>query len=244
LTWQERKQETIPVGAYIQSAAPQIVTSLSGRFIGRGVSVGELVSADLIVSGEAGFMALAIRPGMRAISIRTSAVQMAGGFVQPEDRLDVIHTVVRDLDGDGIANGISETILHNVRVLAVGDVPTKRTTESASLEQDGPDKTVKNSETVTLELTDEQARLLISAGTSGVITFALRPVGNPTLAPQIGSVRTLGENRLPGVRNEIRAVPAMTIPSETTAVRSRQHVITVISPSGRAELSVAEGGEQ
>ncbi|MDA7827505.1 Flp pilus assembly protein CpaB [Rhodobacteraceae bacterium] len=243
LVWQERKKDSIPASAYVRETMPNAVQNLANTFIARGVSAGELVLPELILSSGAGFMALAIRPGMRAIAVRTSAVQIAGGFVQPEDRIDVIHTVVRDLDGDGVANGISETILQNVRVLAVGAIPTDRTIAKTSAEQQQAkgvtgDKVVQ-AETITLELTDEQARLLISAGTNGAITFALRPVGNPTLLPETGSLKTMtNENdaRTVIVEPAQGTVPSPPIVEQRVAPKPAERKVYVISPSGQSTV--------
>lgn len=242
LVWQERKKDTIPALAYVNETTPDAVNSLVNSVVARGVSKGELVLPDIILSTSAGFMALAIRPGMRAIAIRTSTVQIAGGFVQPEDRIDVIHTVVRDLDGDGIANGISETILSDVRVLAVGGIPTDRTV-AKTVDQQQENKQLTGSkpipaETITLELTDEQARLLIAAGTNGAITFALRPIGNPTNLPQTGKLTTLatettGTAAAP-TPQPVQTTPTVAAPAPTSQVPQPPQTtrsVRVISPT-------------
>ncbi|NVK30425.1 MAG: Flp pilus assembly protein CpaB [Gammaproteobacteria bacterium] len=254
--WEERLKETIPATAYKRDSNPNIIETLSDSFSARAVSAGELVSPDVILSSGAGFMALAIRPGLRAIAVRTSAVQIAGGFVQPEDRLDVIHTVMRDLDGDGITNGLSETILENVRVLAVGDVPTERFVAKTSEQQDKNktltgDKVIQ-AETITLELSEAQARILISAGSSGSVTFALRPVENPSAMPKTGSLKTLDltqyattEAEVPSLASPMPQTAGPTTIStviidtvETTTSAPPRNQVTIVSPTGVRNVAV------
>lgn len=204
--WQDRKSGDYPSDAVEYNPSRQDIVNTTTRYIAVDVRAGELVTEDKLLSGNAGFMALAIGPGMRALAIPTNTVQLAGGFVQPEDRLDIIHTIVRDLDGDGIANGISEIILENVRVLAVGATASENTTAKTTTEQTGVDvgsNKVLLAETITLELSEQQAKLLVSAGTIGSITFAIRPINNPSDLTRIGQIRTVGQEKVGGNIDDI-----------------------------------------
>lgn len=194
LTWQERIGDNIPSWAVIDTGTTDL-NFYREQFLLRDVDEGDYVSLDHMLRGSAGYMSLAIRPNLRAFAIPTSEVQLAGGFVEPDDRVDIVHTVVRDLDGDGRQNGITDFIIRNVRVLAVGSEAltgqVAQTSDQQQAQVSGPD-TIE-AETVTLELTEEQIVRLSSAMTTGTVTLALRPVSNNPMSasPTMGGSATI-----------------------------------------------------
>jgi len=121
-------------------------------------------------------MAATIKPGMRAVSVPVAAETSAGGFILPNDRVDVLMT--RDLAaGTGAPKNIeSRTVLQDVRVLAVDQV--------AHQEKDQQSVVGK---TATLELTPGQAELLAQAGQSGSLSLALRALGDSEGEPVANS---------------------------------------------------------
>jgi pilus assembly protein CpaB len=106
---------------------------------------------------------------MRAISTEISPETGAGGFILPNDRVDVILSK-RDKNPDrsGASDIVnSEIILSNVRVLAIDQAPK---------EKDGQNVVV--GKTVTLELRPEQAETLARARQSGTLALALRSIAD------------------------------------------------------------------
>jgi pilus assembly protein CpaB len=97
--------------------------------------------------------------------VRVSAQNTAGGFILPNDRVDVIQTVSQQTTPDTPAETVSRTILTNVKVLAID-----QTVE----EQDG--EAVVVGKTATLELDPAQAELITAAETSGTLSLSLRSV--------------------------------------------------------------------
>jgi pilus assembly protein CpaB len=123
------------------------------------------VVATSIVHGDAGgIMAAMLTPGMRAVSIVISAESGAGGFILPNDRVDVILT--RKFDGTP-PRVASKAILSNVRVLAVDQTITQAKDTKSVI-----------GKTATVELTPEQAELIASAQGAGQLSLALRPLGD------------------------------------------------------------------
>jgi pilus assembly protein CpaB len=179
LRWQEQLASALSPRAMVTldaDAAPP--RELEGKLLRSTVLEGEMVRPELLADGAAGFMALTLSPGMRAVGISVTVQKLAGGFILPEDRVDLIHTSSGDFDGDGVTSTYSQTILENIRVLAVGETPTGRVTFQTVDQQDAMvdaqvDITAKG-DTVTLEMSDEQAHLLFSAQASGQISLALR----------------------------------------------------------------------
>ncbi len=204
LSWVLRTEADIPTGSILRDVSPNAPRELQDKFLTKSVDDGDVVRFDSVLESTAGFMALAIQPGLRAIAVRTSAVQIAGGFIQPEDRIDIIHTlvVVSDAEGQGASEGVSETILRNVRVLAVGDVPTGAVVAKTASQQESDRERLNNkvtakAETITLELSEEQSNLLYEATTTGALTFALRPVeAGEGGRPETGSLVSLQKSKV------------------------------------------------
>jgi pilus assembly protein CpaB len=112
---------TTASGNFIRkSDRPKALQDLSGMIVRAPFVAGEPIREVKLVNAKgSGFMAAILPAGMRAISTQISAETGAGGFILPNDRVDVILTPRggnRDAEKGG---GASETILRNVRVLAI-----------------------------------------------------------------------------------------------------------------------------
>ena len=120
----------------------------------------------LVKANGSGFMAAILPTGMRAISTEISPETGAGGFILPNDRVDVILSK-REKNPDGRGSDVvqSEIILSNIRVLAIDQAPK---------EKEGVNSLVGR--TVTLELKPEQAETLARARQSGTLSLALRSI--------------------------------------------------------------------
>ncbi|TRD10756.1 Flp pilus assembly protein CpaB [Erythrobacter insulae] len=148
------------------------VNQLIGTVVRFPVTAGEpLTQGSLVSPGDRGFLAAALAPGMRAVTVPVSARTGVAGFVFPGDRVDVVLTQqyrseVTDLEYEG-----SETILKNVRVLA-----TDQSTETVTNEEG---KTVVRAfRTVTVEVTPEIAEQVGLAQTMGTLSLSLRPLAD------------------------------------------------------------------
>jgi pilus assembly protein CpaB len=120
----------------------------------------------LVKANGSGFMAAILPTGMRAISTEISPETGAGGFILPNDRVDVILSK-REKNPDGKGSDVvqSEIILSNIRVLAIDQAPK---------EKEGSNSLVGR--TATLELKPEQAETLARARQSGTLALALRSI--------------------------------------------------------------------
>jgi pilus assembly protein CpaB len=121
-----------------------------------------ITGVKIVKSGATGFMAATLTPGMRAAAITVSIATLAGGFIQPGDRVDIILTVKNDAN-----NTKADVVLSDVRVLAVD--------QTAKAKDDN--KAVEDAKTVTLELAPDQATDLARAQAMGTLSLALRPLG-------------------------------------------------------------------
>lgn len=139
--------------------------AVKGTVVRVPILAGQPIVSTSIVHGDAGgIMAAMLTPGMRAVSIVISAESGAGGFILPNDRVDVILT--RKFDGTP-PRVVSSDVLNNVRVLAVDQ----------TFSQSKDTKTVIG-KTATVEVTPEQAGALYSAQGAGQLSLALRPLGD------------------------------------------------------------------
>lgn len=153
-----------------KTADPVALQALKGSIVRVALMEGEPVRRSKLVKGaNAGFLSAILPSGLRAVSISIdgSGTTNAGGFVLPNDRVDVVRAV-RGADG-----ARAEVILSDVLVLAIG---------RAVQEQPGPDRTVQGVN-ATLQVTPEQANDLIVAQQSGGLSLVLRSLldaGRPT----------------------------------------------------------------
>jgi len=170
LQWQTWPASAASSSFIRRNDRPEATTQLS-RSIARAPFVaGEPIRDQKLVKADgSGFMAAILPSGMRAISTEISPETGAGGFILPNDRVDVILSK-RDKNPDrsGATDVVnSEIILANVRVLAIDQTPK---------EKDGQNVVV--GKTVTLELKPEQAETLARARQSGTLALALRSIAD------------------------------------------------------------------
>jgi pilus assembly protein CpaB len=147
------------------------INKMLGTVVRQPITAGEPVTKGALVApGDRGFLAAALGPGMRAVTVPVSARTGVGGFVFPGDRVDVMLT--QSVSGDdGPALKVAETVLRNVRVLA-----TDQSTES---KQTADGKTVVRAfRTVTLEVTPRIAEKVAVAQTIGTLTLSLRSIAD------------------------------------------------------------------
>jgi pilus assembly protein CpaB len=149
---------------------PDATTQVAGSIARAPFIAGEPIrEVKLVKANGSGFMAAILPTGMRAISTEISPETGAGGFILPNDRVDVILTKrEKDAAHSGSPDGVnSEIILSNIRVLAIDQAPK---------EKDGQNSVV--GKTVTLELRPEQAETLARARQTGTLQLALRSIAD------------------------------------------------------------------
>ena len=170
-----------PVGAlredYVTIAAmPDAPADLTGAVARFEFFPGEPIREAKLVRADQGYLSAVLSEGMRGVSVGVSAVSSAGGFVVPNDHVDVILTT------QTAAGEQSEVILANVRILAIGKrigevgVSGGQTPENVEAGATPKPITFDRSTIATLELDPAQAETLINASTKGQLTLTLRSV--------------------------------------------------------------------
>jgi pilus assembly protein CpaB len=172
------------------SAQPSAQADFVGAVTRRAFSQGEPITNASVIQPEGrGFMAAQLAPGFRAVAIEVSDDTAVGGFIQPNDRVDVIMSHKFSEGSQERVN--SEIVLEDIRVLALGE--TTRTQTSG----EGPETIDAN--VAVLEMTAEDARVLALADQMGDISLALRGV-------QVETVGMRGPSRRNGVGQASGAV--------------------------------------
>jgi len=176
LQWQTWPAASASNSFITKTARANAVTEVTGSIARYPFIAGEPIREPKLVKADgSGFMAAILPSGMRAISTDISPETGAGGFILPNDRVDVI-LIRREKNADNksapdIVN--SEIILTNVRVLAIDQAPK---------EQEGKNTVV--GKTVTLELKPEQAETLARARQAGALALALRSIADAQMVEQ------------------------------------------------------------
>ena len=153
----------------LRSAQPNARDEFNNAIVRIAFLDGEPMRSDKVIkpNGPAGFMSAILPTGMRAvaISIDSAGVKSAGGFILPNDRVDIIRTTRNeDSSKSGVDAYDSQTILTNVRVLAIGQEVTENPESRA----------VTGKASVTLELDAMQTETIALAQKQGELTLALR----------------------------------------------------------------------
>jgi pilus assembly protein CpaB len=182
LQWQTWPAATASNNFIRRSERPDATTQIAGSIARAPFIAGEPIrEPKLVRANGSGFMAAILPTGMRAISTEISAETGAGGFILPNDRVDVILSKrEKDPDRTGSSDVVnSETILSNVRVLAIDQAPKEKDGQNAVL-----------GKTVTLELKPEQAETLARARQSGTLALALRSIADVNLVENTSDSQT------------------------------------------------------
>jgi pilus assembly protein CpaB len=201
LQWQTWPAATASNNFIRRNERPDATTQIAGWIARAPFIAGEPIrEPKLVKANGSGFMAAILPVGMRAISTEISPETGAGGFILPNDRVDVILSKREKNSGRSNAGDVikSETILPNVRVLAIDQAPK---------EKDGQNTVV--GKTVTLELRPEQAETLARSRQTGTLSLALRSIGD------INMVENKTDDQVSS-RGETVNVVRYGVPSSTT----------------------------
>jgi pilus assembly protein CpaB len=164
--WQLWPQAAANSSFVKKTERPDAIRQFVGAIVRIPVAAGEPIRDPAVVFAKgSGFLAAVLPKGMRAVSMEVSAENGAGGFILPDDHVDVILTR-RDKAAEkiiGVEKITSEAILRNVRVLAIDQ----------AVEEKASQKVVVG-KTATLELSPDQAETLALSRQLGTLSLALR----------------------------------------------------------------------
>lgn len=170
LYWQGWPEDALSPSYLTEARNADAINEFENGLVRAPMSAGEPVTVRKIVQpGDSGFMAAMLSPGMLAVAVPTSPQAGAGGFILPNDRVNVIYT-----SGGGRGTTATvRTLIENVRVLAIDQIT------------DDEDSGAVVGSTATLEVTPEQAEQLSMAAASGGISLALRSFADVSGGPRV-----------------------------------------------------------
>jgi pilus assembly protein CpaB len=160
--------EAAKTAAAVVSGAQSPMDALYGSMVREPILSNEpITNTKLVRGGEGNYMAVVLKPGMRAVAVVVSNDRAAGGFVLPGDHVDVIQSRQANAAGSGGGssnNFVAQTLLRNVRVLAIDQTAQVKNGQS----------TMPAPATATLEVRPSDAEVLAKARSQGDIVLALR----------------------------------------------------------------------
>ncbi len=170
LEWQDWPAAVVRPEFITNEMAPNAIEELGGAVARFVFFEGEPIREAKLARSDQGYLSAVIEPGKRAVSIKISAESGAGGFIVPNDRVDVVLTSKTEI-GER-----SETILQNVKVLVI-DSRFDRANDNADAPNE--DEMAFSDETIAvLELDPEQAETIVNASEIGELALVLRSVAD------------------------------------------------------------------
>jgi pilus assembly protein CpaB len=171
LQWQTWTESSAS-GSFIRKKdRPEAIKEIVGSIARAPFIAGEPIREQKLVKANgSGFMAAILPSGMRAVSTEISAETGAGGFILPNDRVDVILSKREKQpvpDGPPVEIVSSQLVVSNVRVLAIDQAPKEKEGQNAVL-----------GKTATLELSPDSVEVLAKARLSGTLSLALRSIAD------------------------------------------------------------------
>lgn len=176
LRWREVGAAQIRPGSLLQGQISQ--AEFVGAVTRRPFAADEpIIASDLVKPNERQFLSAVLKPGTRAVSISVDAPQSVAGLVLPGDQVDVILTQsLAETGGDAARKTVAETVLRDVRVIAVDQSLSTISKPPATVARTGFAQESRIPKTVTFELTDRQAERLFVAAQLGRLHLSVRPL--------------------------------------------------------------------
>ena len=171
LVFQAWPKELLDGTYYTEEEEDSDPAALFGTVVRNEIAAGQPITrGSLVGPNDRGFLAAALGPGMRAVTLPVSGTSGVAGFVFPGDRVDLMLT--QAVSGEGPALQATETIIRNLRVLATDQRIDQKNAEGNVV--------VKSFSSVTVEVTPKIAEKLAVAQTLGSLSLALRSIADNT----------------------------------------------------------------
>jgi pilus assembly protein CpaB len=173
LAFQAWPKELVQNAYYTEGAPEADISKLLGTVVRNPITAGQpLTKGALVGPNDRGFLAAALGPGMRAVTVPVSNTSGVAGFIFPGDRVDMVLTQDVQGGGEGPPLKVSETIIRNLRVLATDQRIDSKNEEGKT--------EVKTFATVTLEATPRIAEKIAVAQSMGTLSLSLRSIADNT----------------------------------------------------------------
>ncbi|WP_127144404.1 Flp pilus assembly protein CpaB [Pelagibacterium montanilacus] len=174
VAWQDWPQGAIRPEYITIEQVPDAPEQMEGAVARFEIFIGEPVREAKLVRSSQGYLSAVISQGMRAVSISVTPESASGGYIVPNDRVDVVLT--------RSGSSFSETILANVRVLAIGarlgEVP-----DAPEAAESPANQRFDTGQVATLELSPAQSESVLNASSAGRLALVLRSISDFAESP-------------------------------------------------------------
>jgi pilus assembly protein CpaB len=180
--WQRWPTDDVPESYVLRGQRTE--EEMVGAVVRHGIAPGEPITDGAVVKpGDRGFLAAVLAPGMRAVSVPVTPTASNSGLIFPGDRVDLILTqTLNSTDGSGGATRrVSETVLENIRIIAMG-------TETGDDPKEG--KSHEKARTATFEVTPRQAEAVALVTELGKLSLSLRSLATDSEAEHVAAADT------------------------------------------------------
>jgi len=169
LRWQAWPTDDVPASYILKGERTE--EEMIGAVVRRGISLGQpITDGGVVKPGERGFLAAVLNPGMRAVSVPINPTSSNSGLIFPGDRVDMILTQTLVADEGGETRRVSETVLQNLRIIAMG---------AATGDNPAEGKSHQGARTATFEVTPKQAEEVALLTELGKLSLSLRSLARP-----------------------------------------------------------------
>jgi pilus assembly protein CpaB len=174
VAWQDWPQATVQSSYITDAATPDALTNASGNVARSEFVAGEPILDSKLVKTNEGFLSAVLAPGMRGVSVSVTADAASGGFIVPNDHVDVVMSRMSDTVQQ------SQTILTDVRVLAINARLGQSGATGAPDATDPKSEIFQNAAIATLELNPTQSEIIVNATQAGKLSLVLRSLSDST----------------------------------------------------------------
>ncbi|MEO6396654.1 MAG: Flp pilus assembly protein CpaB [Devosia sp.] len=174
VAWQEWPETALRPEYITDTATPEAITDMSGAVARYEFFPGEPIRRQKLVLADQGYLSAVLEPGMRGVSVMVAPEAASGGFIVPNDHVDI---VLARTNANGLQ--VSETILRNVRVLAIDARLGETGTTGAPADPANPRAEIFAAPALaTLELNSAQAEVIVNATALGKLSLVLRSLSD------------------------------------------------------------------
>ncbi len=236
IQWQDWPETAVRPEYITISAIPDAPAQLTGTVARFEIFPGEPILEAKLVHANQGYLSAVLAKGMRAVSLPVSAESSAGGFVIPNDRVDIVQTLSTE------AGVKTHTIIENVKVLAIGQRLGERGPTAGDKNEQDPQAQVFTAKTIaTVELTPEQAEIVVTAISKGHLSLVLRSIADFSAPTQlVGADRDSSIVNLVRFGKQTAVVPASASSTGAVVVSPEAAVDQATAPPANFEMAPAE----
>lgn len=173
IEWQDWPEGAVRAEYVTMAAMPDALTELNGSVARFEFFPGEPILEQKLVKTNSGLLSAVLAKGMRAVSVQVAAESASGGYILPNDRVDVV------LTRESTNGRLSETILTNIKVLAIGLRLGQIGTTGAPADPQDPKADVFQDKAIaTLEVDPIQGEQVINGSKDGELSLVLRSIAD------------------------------------------------------------------